>query len=262
MDVSDPGGSWLRATYLPVSLFSLKSALATSSGGKTLLVPTPYAIKMALLDVAIRNQGTKRGERLFPLLRDLRIALNVPERLVVQNSFGKVRRLFESKKSGEDKEADFARARARKAYPFAPTIAYREYVQFGGPLELAFSRGAASQSGEGFTLEDVRYLLPCINYLGRRGGFIQLAKPPTYVDELPEEYTVLTNAAADGYGENWTLQMLDDCGPSLTFAKANVYTADRITLGKERVLRHVPLPLQLERSSRSFSLYTRVGTQR
>ena len=45
---------WLIAEYQPVSLFSLKNSLATSSGGKSLLVPTPYAFKMALLDAACR----------------------------------------------------------------------------------------------------------------------------------------------------------------------------------------------------------------
>ena len=259
--ISESDGPWLLATYLPVSLFTLKSALATSSGGKTLLVPTPYAIKMALLDADFRRLGVQHAVQLFTLLRDLRIALSVPPQLVVQKSFAKVRRPFESKKSGAEKDAAVERAQALRAFPFAPTIAYREFVQFGGPLELAFSRGPASQGGEEFTLEDVRRLLPCVNYLGRRGGFIQLAKPPTYVDGLPEEYTVLTNAMADNYGEGWTLQMLDDCGLSLTFAQANIYTADKITLGKQRVLRHVPLPLRLERSSRSFSLYVRMRTE-
>jgi len=43
---------WVIATYQSTSLFSLKPATATASGGRTLLVPTPYAIKMALLVVA------------------------------------------------------------------------------------------------------------------------------------------------------------------------------------------------------------------
>ncbi len=45
---------WLIATYQPTSLFSLRPANATTSGGKTLLTPTPFALKMALLDAAIR----------------------------------------------------------------------------------------------------------------------------------------------------------------------------------------------------------------
>ena len=41
-------------------------------------------------------------------------------------------------------------------------------------------------------------------------------------------------------------------GPKMTFEHADIYSGKRITLGKERVLRHVVLPYQLTRSSRSF----------
>ncbi len=41
---------WLHCSYEPVSLYSLKLSAATSSGGKTLLAPSPYAVKMALLE--------------------------------------------------------------------------------------------------------------------------------------------------------------------------------------------------------------------
>src|SRR5207249_1141555 len=50
----DGPGRWLVARYEVVGLFSLKSSMATSSIGKTLLVPTPYAVKMALVDAGFR----------------------------------------------------------------------------------------------------------------------------------------------------------------------------------------------------------------
>src|SRR5208283_5541149 len=51
-----PGpGRWLVANYAPTALFTLKISMATSSVGKTLVVPTPYAIKMALVDAAFRR---------------------------------------------------------------------------------------------------------------------------------------------------------------------------------------------------------------
>src|ERR1700722_18200764 len=46
---------WLVAAYSPVTMFSLRMTHATSKGGKTLVVPTPYAVKMALLDVCFRR---------------------------------------------------------------------------------------------------------------------------------------------------------------------------------------------------------------
>src|SRR5579875_4187322 len=51
---SEEERTWLLVTYYPVSLFSLRTTYATSKGGKTLLVPTPYAVKMALLDACFR----------------------------------------------------------------------------------------------------------------------------------------------------------------------------------------------------------------
>ena len=61
------------------------------------------------------------------------------------------------------------------------------------------------------------------------------------------------------FAMNGTLQVLDDCTPDLTFAKANVYSGEKIKMGKERVTRHIVLPnYRLTRSSKSFSLYERV----
>ena len=121
------------ARYLPVAPFSLKPAAATSSGGKTLLVPTPYAMKMALLDVAIRTLGLSVGEYLFPALRDLSISLEMPQDLVVMKGFSKIRRPVESKDSKKPDETpeDFEARRHKKLaermekghYPFYPTIA-------------------------------------------------------------------------------------------------------------------------------------------
>jgi len=244
---------WVVATYLPVALFSLKSALATASGGKTVLVPTPYAIKMALLDAAIRSQGVAFGRHLFPTIRDLRVALDPPTRLVVLNSFGKVRRPLELKDASkaEQKVRD---ARERGAYPFQPTIAYREYVQFGGPFRLAISAELVEEDG----LITLARLLSLVNYLGKRGGFIQLVAPPVFVAAIDDRFVELTAGQTASFALNGTMQALDDCGPRLTFERANIYSPERITMGQDRILRHIPLPLSLERSSRGYSLYERI----
>ena len=135
----------MTVRYLPVTLFSLKPAEATSTGGKTLLVVTPYAVKMALLDAAIRTQGVSAGEQLFPALRDLSVALAPPENMVVIKTFGKSWRPAEIKesrnqKAGESLEAFEERMHKMEQrhqensiqgkYPYYPTIAFREYVYY------------------------------------------------------------------------------------------------------------------------------------
>ncbi len=243
---------WTIAEYQPTSFFSLRPYTATTSGGKSLIVPTPFAVKMALLDVAIRTQGLARGEALFPALRDLGVAVRLPRHVVVNNTFIRILRLKEIKTKASEKEAAIARARANRQWPFQRTIGFREYVQFGGPLALAF---------EGMAADALAPLLWQINYLGKRGGFVQLLRPPVAAASLPEGFTLLTEGVQGAFPLG-TLQMVDDCGPKMTFEQANVYSRQRIRVGVERILHHVVLPYQLTRSSRGYSLYERLDAFR
>lgn len=241
---------WVLAEYQPTSLFSLRPATATTSGGKSLIVPTPFSIKMALLDAAIRTQGVEVGRALFSALRTLRIAAKLPEQIVVNSTFTKILRLKEFKMAASEKLAAIEQAKAGHQWPFQKTIAYREYVQFGGSLVFGFS---------GMAVDDLAPLLLQINYLGKRGGFIQLRCTPDVVETLPDDLTELT-AGVSGAFPLGVLQVVDDFGPTMTFEHADIYNKKGITLGKERMLRHVVLPYQVARSSRSFTLYERFET--
>ncbi len=242
---------WLIAHYLPVSFFSLRPAGATSSGGQTLLVPTPFAIKMALLSAAIRSRGRQEGERLFPFLRDLALSLEPPEDLIIVKSFGKIRRELKDKSNAEKA----ARARERKEYPFQPTIAYREYVNYRGSLRLACELPQESPLAP--LLPE---LLMQLNYLGKRGGFFQITEPPVSSAEPPAgQFIPLTAPQQQAFPAAGTLQILDDCGPGLTFSRANIYESERIVPHRDRLLRHIVLPYRLWRSSRAYSWYRRIA---
>jgi hypothetical protein len=85
--------AWLTVHYQPVSLFSLKRSDATSMAARSNLVPTPYAIKMALLKVLLENQGYEHQadfeawiKQQFTWIRDLQIYISPPKRLVVNRS--------------------------------------------------------------------------------------------------------------------------------------------------------------------------------
>jgi hypothetical protein len=224
---------WTIARYQPTAFFSLKPHMATSSGGKTLIVPTPFAVKTALLDAAIRTQGLARGKAQFPLLRDLDIAVCLPRQIVVNNTFNRVLRAARSPSPGQ--------------WPYQRTIGFREYVQFGGPLALAF---------QGMAQQELTPLLAQVNYLGKRGGFMQLLGEPTVSDALPDGFTLLTEGV-NGAFRLGTLQMVDDWGKKITFERLNIYSDKRITVGTHRVFHHVVLPHQPVRSSKSFTLYER-----
>jgi len=233
---------WLIAEYRPVGLFSLKNALATSSGGKSLLVPTPFALKMALLDAACRLWGVEKARAFWPALRDLPVALRLPERAVVTNLFAKILKPRRSQ----------ARPGTPDAGPLGKTIAFREYVWAGGDL------GVALGLGEDRALLEITDLLVQINYLGKRGGFVQLLCPPKAADELTEAFVHLNpssvQATFDGQG---LIQVLDDCGPRMTFEHADIYSGKNIRVGKERLLHHVVLPYRPVQSSKGYTLYER-----
>ena len=80
---------WLVAKYQPVGLFSLKVGEATSTGAKTLFLPTPFAIRTAILDAAIRTRGLGVGAEVFEVIKGVTIAASPPKQVVVTNLFTK-----------------------------------------------------------------------------------------------------------------------------------------------------------------------------
>ncbi len=244
--------SWLVTRYHPVSLFSLRPYNATTSGGKSLIAPTAFALKMALLSVSIQQAGLAEGKARFPIIRDLQIALDLPDQIVVVKSFAKIQRMAGFKGRKEERADWEANLIERGEYPFQPTIAYKELVQFGGSLGIAIT------TTRGDIPAWLSETLVGINYLGKRGGFFQIAEPPAVAEAPGSRFTAITTDATT-IAMNGTLQPLDDCGDGMTFAHADIYDPKRIGLDKERVIRHIVLPYQLARSSRGYGLYERIG---
>lgn len=239
---------WTVAHYQPAALFSLKPATATSSGGKTLICPTPFALKMALLDAALRTVSKEVVKPLWKEFRDLRVRLRLPDRLAVVNTFTKIVRPKKNGPSDDDGSGLLT--------PLGSTIAYREYVSFGGSLGL----GLQTATGEPLPMQ-LGELFQHINYLGKRGGFVQLIAQPEAVDDgavAEAEGWVTLTSDQTSFNLGGTLQLLDDCAPKLTFDQVEIYSGKRMSLGKDRILRHIVLPYRLTRSSRSFSLYERI----
>jgi hypothetical protein len=239
---------WTIAEYQPTALFSLRPATATTSGGKTLIVPSPFAIKMGLLDVAIRTLGFKQGKSLFTLIRDLDIAIRPSRWIVINKTFIKILRYKEIKSKASEKETAILAAKRDRQWPYYRTIAYREYVHFSDNLSIAFQETPR---------ETLVPLLTQINYFGKRGGFIQLQQPPETMTNLPKDFTMLTRSI-DGSFPLGILQILDDFGEQMTFEHANIYHVKNMRAKVERIFHQVVLPYRAVRSSRSFTLYQRI----
>lgn len=237
---------WTIASYQPTSLFSLRPANATTSGGKTLITPTPYAIKMALLDVALRVYGQPTGTAWFPTFRDLEVAVCLPQHLTVINTFVKI--LRPHKHGAKDTFGTGLEG------PMGNTISYRELVHFAGQIEIAVQNKRESK-----IKPPLPELLSQIHYLGKRGGFMQFTAVSTS-QTFPSKFTILNPTQDEPFLANGMMQLLDDCGAKMTFDHADVYSSKNISVGKPngRMLNSVILPYRASRSSRSYTLYEKI----
>lgn len=254
---------WLLSTYAPVTLFSLRPSTTTAAGGQTLLVPTPYAVKLALTDAGIRTWGTEAGRRLFGTLQPLEVRFRPPTYSVVTNTFNRVRWLARGESSGarnpsdsdEEDDADSG-GPPPSAGPWASRIAYREYCYHLGSLQIAWR--VEELSGEEF--EQLRAACSLVTYFGKRGSFFQFLETSTAPD-LPAGFD--ETADPPPLDLNYALvQLLDDMPreprPDL-WDRVSSFSASRVRLNEDRLLRGRArlLPMRRLRSARAFTLYGR-----
>lgn len=247
---------WLISEYQPTTLFSLKMSNATSSAAKSLVCPTPYAVKMALLDAALRTLGRDGGAALFPIIRDLKVAVILPEFLVVSNCFIKVQdprreKSTKAEKAAKADEEDEDGADAGNAPgPLKPNITFREYVYIAGSLHLALGWEDENDSGSLLAAS-----LSQINHFGKRGCFFQLQAAPQWSDEI-HGYTELTRKmnGGDSFPAAGLIQMMDDMDPKATFDNVNTFSDAR----GARLHPSIVLPYRRVKSSKGYTCYQRI----
>ncbi|CEJ48092.1 hypothetical protein [Umezakia ovalisporum] len=230
---------WLTVVYQPVSLFSLKRSDATSMAGRSNLVPTPYAIKMALLRVLLETQGREHQSDFiqwidseFTWIRDLTIYIWPPEKLVVNRNGYKLR-YYDQNADKVDKN--------RVTIPMQGGFVFREWVYMQGNLQICCSAGNYLGELEG--------LFGQINYFGKRGCFFQ---------HLPEYGQVTPEATFNPNPSNgFTVQPMDDLSEKTTFNRINPFSQDKAQLDKDRVIKPGFLPLQFMATSSSYDVYQR-----
>jgi hypothetical protein len=210
------------ATYRPTALFSLRSSNATSSGAKSLLLPSPYAIKMAFLSQAISLGGEAfdQDANHFAIVRDAKISYRIEGNMCANNCFVKIQK-------------------QRDGSPFSPTVSYREYILLDGDVEIIFD-----VAGEAEVAFLKRYLYR-INYFGKRGCFFQFI---AYSD-TPNEPNVRIFDVKDP--TSGLLQEYDDFENNLTFVKVNSYSELQTSRSKTTLV----LPLKIANSSKSYTSY-------
>jgi hypothetical protein len=240
---------WLLAAYCPLTMFSLRMTHATSKGGKTLVVPTPYAVKMALLDTCFRRFPAAEAHRMaltvFDWIKSRQIRIRPPKHCLVTNTFVKI--LDWNRDEGD---------------PFRRTIAYRELAFFGGDdLLLALDADGLDATARRTLIE----LFAHINSLGKRGGFIQFNGATLHQGELPAGFSLPRIALRPDQVMRYMMtHALDDFGAALCTAKngfdrVSTYGEGAIKLGEHRVLTSTAIPYARRTASRHFTWYERAS---
>lgn len=234
--ISGPG-RWLVVEYYPTALFSLKVSLATSSVGKSLLLPTPYSIKMAFVDAAFR--ASLSNSECADLLRSLiAVAVRIapPAAACVTHTFVKVRQ--------EPKKPDPLR-------PYIDSIAYREVVHHQGIWRWAFDLAA----GDDVLAHRLVSLAPYVSYIGKRGSFIQF-QGLSRLAEIGADFTQPVDS-----DNEWLLPPkahiapLDDFGPDADLATLSSFTLVKARPQKHRRYVQTIVPTGLVNTGPGFSEY-------
>ena len=233
-----PGpGRWLLAEFAPVSLFSLKTSQATSGVGRTLVVPTPYAMKMACVDAAFRaGLADEQCAAFLESLVGVETRVRPPGTAIVTHTIVKIR---------QEPKAPSA------LVPYISSVAYREVVHHAGHWLWGFDL----MGGDDELAERLALTLPHVRSVGKRGSFLQFLGL-SRADVLDETFTTPI-VVREGFriGEAWQIQPLDDFGPDATFSRLSTFSADKARRDKDRVFTPTMIPLGLVRSGPGFSEY-------
>jgi len=233
-----PGpGRWLVFAYEPTTLFSLKMSRATSSVGKTLLIPTPYAAKMAFVDAAFRGGWPGDVAGLVTALASVDLRIGVSQKATVTHTIIKIRQEPKDRKS---------------ASTYISAVAYREFVHLTGPLRWAFDLAL----GPELLATALTDIAPTINYVGKRGSFIQFLGAERQARLDNRVFTQPLNGPELQPTEAMHVATLDDFGPEATLDALNSFSETQIRRGKHRVFRETLVPLGLLNVGPGFSEYS------
>jgi hypothetical protein len=227
--------------YEPTALFSLKASFATSSVGRTLVVPTPYAVKMALIDAAFRvGLGDADCSAFLRSLVPVQVRVAPPTQAVVTHTFVKVRQ--ESR--GDD-----------PLRPYTATIAYREVVHHRGTWQWAFDLGA----GGDLLAERLERMAPFVSYIGKRGSFVQFRR----LFRAPGLGTEFTQAVQSAVA--WAppplahVVPLDDFGQDADLETLSSFTSKSAVRGRHRRFVETIVPLGVVNTGPGFTEYRSIA---
>jgi len=246
---------WLEIEYSPTSLFSLKSSQSTNSGGKSLFSPSPYAIKMALLNAIITYDSLEIAKKRFGLIRDLNISFKLPNNLVVNNCMIRINKVKRNDKQQKEKaklmkeqgkserEISLCKKEIDSNNPFGSTIAFREYVYLHGNIKVIID----ITNLENDKIDFLKKWFVHINYFGKKGCFFQFISSRISEKIDHQNYSF----EFDGKLIPGVLSKMDDMDPEASFDNVNNFSTENAL----RISRIYNIPIKQVSSSKEYHVY-------
>jgi hypothetical protein len=209
--------------YQPVNLFSLKESNSTNSGAKSLFLPSPYSIKMAIFNQAITLEGKdvfedKKSKELA-YIKDSKISYYVAGSFCINNCFVTIQSLRDGVFRGKP--------------------SFREYIYLTDKIEIIFE--VADENAIAY----LQKYLYRINYWGKRGCFFQFVE---YKNNPNEPNVKIFDVSNTSVG---VLQEFDDMSIKAEFK--NVDNFDSASVKREKNV--LVLPIININSSKSYTHY-------
>lgn len=209
--------------YQPTNLFSLKESNSTNSGAKSLLIPSPYSIKMALFNQAITIDGKEvfegKKSKEFAFIKDAQISYRVSGSFCVNNCFVTIQSYRNERKE------------------FTGKPSFREYIYLSDNIEIIFD------VKDDEAKQYLQKYLHRINYFGKRGCFFQFVGYRANPSEPNiKEFNVSDFSAG-------ILQEFDDISLKAQFK--NIDNFDSFSAQREKKI--LVIPVRNENSSKSYT---------
>lgn len=112
--------NWIHAELHFSGLFSYRIPNLSPSYALTSIIPSPSAVRLALVETAIKSKGSvSYGEEIYELIKTAPLEIEPPDKVSVLKFF--IKRLKPSKSKGKSFETSFG---------------VREYCHFLGPMKI------------------------------------------------------------------------------------------------------------------------------
>ena len=251
---------WLEVRYKPTTLFSMKMSSATNSAAKSLPCPSPYAVKMALLNAIITYESVETAKKCFSLIRDLEFRFALPEKWVVNNCLVRIMKLKRHDISKEEKEKlkqsgfsdediSLLIRESESNDPFQEVVAFREYIFYLDAFKIATN---LSESKKELGISLLTTWFSRINYFGKKGCFFQY-EGFQILSELTDVYSNILDSSNITSG---IMYPLDDVSSNAEFKNMDNY--DYSTKDAKRIQQIHIFPFRQVSANKNYTFYSRI----